>query len=286
MHSLCGGGNAGEMRARCDNRRRAPACDVSLLVRGDPGRRSVGVQLATRAVVTAMLAAVVAVAGYLVGLPLTIAAALLALAFALGWPALVGLPFRAGSSVVIAVGGIGAVVVVHLTAVEPYLRFLPLVFAGAILLSFVNELVRRDGRERLVESVSGTVTGTLVAVASAGWVATGRTPGGEPLVVVGALALAVGSAVVALRLAPWLGAVVTSVAAAAAGALGGAVLPDIDVVPGLVLGLAVGVLVATLHALFDELPALERRWPSVAAVTLPVTVTGTLVYVVGRVLVG
>lgn len=242
-------------------------------------------QLATRAVVTAALAAAVAVAGYLGGLPLTITAALLALAFALGWPSLVGLPFRIGSTVVVAVGGIGAVVVVHLTEDQPYLRFLPVVFAAAILLSFVNELVRRDGRERLVESVSGTVTGTLVAVAAAGWVATGNTPGGEPLVVVGALALAVGSAVVALHLATWLGAVVTSVAAALAGALGGAILPDIDVVPALVLGLAVGVLVATLHVLFDELPSLERAWPSLAAVTLPVTVTGTLVYVIGRVLV-
>ena len=75
-------------------------------------------------------------------------------------------------------------------------------------------------------------------------------------------------------------------AAAAAGALGGLLLPGIDPLAGALLGLAVGVLVATLHALFDQLPSLERRWPSLAAVTLPVTVTGILVYVVGRVLVG
>src|SRR3954471_11816817 len=54
-------------------------------------------QLATRAVVTAVLAAAVAVAGYLGGLPLTIAAAVLAIVFALGWPSLAGLPFVAGS---------------------------------------------------------------------------------------------------------------------------------------------------------------------------------------------
>ena len=169
---------------------------------------------------------------------------------------------------------------------QPYLRDLPVVFAAAILLAFVNELLRRDGRTRLVESVSGTVAGTLVAVAVAGWVAIGRTPGGEPIVVVGALALAVGSAVVALHLRPWVGALVTAGAAAAAGALGGLLLPAIDPLAGALLGLSVGVLVATLHALFDQLPSLERRWPSLAAVTLPVTVTGILVYVVGRVLVG
>jgi hypothetical protein len=243
-------------------------------------------QLATRAVVTAVLAAAVAVAGYLGGLPLTGTAAVLALLFALGWPALAGLPFTPGSATVVALGGIGAVAVVHLTVTQPYLRDLPVVFAAAILLAFVNELLRRDGRTRLVESVSGTVSGTLVAVAVAGWVAIGRTPGGEPIVVVGALALAVGSVVVALHLRPWVGALVTAGAAAGAGALGGLLLPAIDPLAGALLGLSVGVLVATLHALFDQLTSLERRWPSLAAVTLPVTVTGILVYVVGRVLVG
>ena len=243
-------------------------------------------QLATRAVVTAALAAAVAVAGYLGGLPLSIAAAVLAVVFALGWPSLAGLPFVAGSATVVALGGVGAVAVVHLTDTQPFLRYLPVVFAAAILLAFVSELVRRDGRTRLVESVSGTVAGTLVAVAVAGWVAIGKTAGGEPLVVVGALALAVGSAVVALHLTPWIGSVVTAAASAGAGALCGLLLPGIDPLAGLLLGLAVGILVATLHALFDQLPSLARRWPSLAAVTLPVTVTGILVYVVGRVLVG
>ncbi|GEM00401.1 hypothetical protein [Cellulomonas terrae] len=243
-------------------------------------------QLATRAVVTAVLAAAVAVAGYLGGLPLSATAAVLALLFALGWPALAGLPFKPGSAAVVALGGVGAVAVVHLTVTQPYLRDLPVVFAAAILLAFLNELLRRDGRTRLVESVSGTVAGTLVAVAVAGWVAIGRTPGGEPIVVVGALALAVGSVVVALHLQPWVGALAAAGAAAAAGTLGGFLLPAIDPLAGALLGLAVGVLVATLHALFDQLPSLQQRWPSLAAVTLPVTVTGILVYVVGRVLVG
>ncbi|ROS23578.1 hypothetical protein [Cellulomonas sp. PhB150] len=243
-------------------------------------------QLATRAVVTAVLAALVAVAGYVGGMPVTIASGILAVVFAAGWPTLAGLPFPPGSSAVIGLGGLGAVVAVHVTPDQPYLRYLPVVFACSIILAFVSELLRRDGRTRLVESVAGTVTGTLVAVAVAGWVAIGRTPGGEPLVVGGALALAVGSAVVALPLAPWLGALVTAAVSAAAGAGAAAVVPDIDVVAGLLLGLAVGILVATLHVLFDRLPTLEHRLPALAAVTLPVTVTGILVYVVGRVLVG
>ncbi|CAM5784912.1 hypothetical protein [Cellulomonas persica] len=243
-------------------------------------------QLATRAVVTAALAALVAVAGYLGGLPVTVLAALLALAFAVGWPSLANLPFRPGSAAVIAIGGVGGVLAVHSVQDQPYLRYLPVVFATSILLAFVNELLRRGGRERMVESVAGTVTGTLLAVAVAGWVAIGRTPGGEPIVVVGALALAVGSAVVALPLASWRGALVTTAAATAAGVLATLLLPDIDLLAGLVLGAAVGVLVSSLHVLFDALESLARKLPSVAAVVLPVTVTGILVYVVGRVLVG
>ncbi|MBO9555280.1 hypothetical protein [Cellulomonas sp.] len=241
-------------------------------------------QLATRAVVTAALAALVAVAGYVGGIYVAGAAGLLALVFAIGWPSLAGLPFRPGSTVVVALGGLGAVAVVHYAADEPYLRDLPVVLAGAIVLAFINELLRRDGRPRLVESVSGTVAGTAVAVAVTGWVASGRSAGGESLVVTGATALAVGSAVVALTLAPLLGAVVTTLAATAAGALAGALLPEMGVVPGAALGFSVGVLVAALHALFDRLPALSRKTAALAAVTLPVTVTGTLVYVVGRVL--
>ena len=243
-------------------------------------------QLATRAVVTAALAAIVAVAGYVGGLAVTLAAAALALAVAVGWPALASLPFKPGSSAVIGLGGVGAVLAVHTVPDQPYLRDLPVVFATAMLLAFINELLRRDGRQRLLESVAGTITGTLLAVAAAGWVAISRTPGGEPLVVAGALALAVGSAVVALPLHGWLGSIATTAAAGGAGALVGAVLAGVDTLAGLILGFAVGVLVSSLHVLFDRLPSLERRLPAVAAVALPVTVTGILVYVVGRVLVG
>jgi hypothetical protein len=70
--------------------------------------------------------------------------------------------------------------------------------------------------------------------------------------------------------------VLVQVAAAAAGALGGLLLPGIDLVAGALLGLAVGVLVATLHALFDQLPSLRRRWPALAAVTLPVTAVASV----------
>ena len=185
---------------------------------------------------------------------------------------------------VVALGGLGSVAAVTFTAEQPYLQHMALVFAGAVVLAFVNELLRRGGRLRLVESVSGTVTGTVLAVCVTGWVATARLTGGEELVVAGAVALALGSGVVALRGRTWLVYLVTVGAATAGGTLVAWALPAVQLVAGAVLGLGIGVLVTAMHALFDRLPALARRLPGVAVAVLPVTVSGVLVYVAGRVL--
>ncbi|WHP19332.1 hypothetical protein P9841_09695 [Cellulomonas sp. ES6] len=251
-------------------------------------------QASNRAVTTAVLATLVAVAGVLGdvslagrdGVVLAGLVVVLVLALAAGLPYLAGLPARVGSSVVIGLAGVGAVVAVHLTRTEPLLGDLPAVFAGAVLAAFVAELARRDGRERLVESVAGTVTGALVAVCAAGWLAAERTAAGDAVVVTGAVALAVGSALTALPLRGWTGAGVSLGGAVAGALVAGAALPAVGLLPGALVGVAVGVLVSAADALLDRLPALEHRLAGWAAAVLPVAVTGILVYVVGRVLVG
>ncbi|MCC2336435.1 hypothetical protein [Cellulomonas wangsupingiae] len=240
----------------------------------------------TRSVLTAVLAAVVAVAGYVGVLPLAVVSAVLVVLLAAGWPALAGLPFTPGAVAVVALGGLGSVVAVTFTAEQPYLQHMALVFAGAVVLAFVNELLRRDGRLRMVESVSGTVAGTVLAVCVTGWVATARLEGGAELVVAGAVALALGSAVVALRARRWLVYLITVAAATGGGTLVGWLLPAVELVAGCALGVGIGLLVAALDALFDRFPALARRLPSIAVTVVPVTVSGLLVYVAGRVLAG
>ncbi|MBB5472624.1 hypothetical protein HNR08_001360 [Cellulomonas hominis] len=243
---------------------------------------------------TAVLATLVAVAGVLGdvslagrdGVVLAALLAVLAVVFALGLPRVAALPARIGSSVVIGLAGVAAVVVAHLTASEPLLGDVPVVFALSVLAAFVAELARRDGRERLVESVAGTVAGALVAVCAAGWLAAERTAAGDAVVVTGAVALAVGSALTALPLRGWAAAGAALGASTAAGLVAGAALPAVGLLPGGLLGFGVGVLVAAADALFDRLPALEHRLAGWAVAVLPVAVTGILVYVVGRVLVG
>lgn len=251
-------------------------------------------QASNRAVITAVLAALVAAAGVLgdvtvAGRGQSVLAgllAVLALVFAVGWPVVAGLPNRIGSTVVVALGGGAAAATVYLTRSEPLLGDVPVVFAMVVLLAFGAELLRRDGRDRLVESVSGTVAGALVPVCAAGWLAAARTGAGDELVVLGAGALAVGSAVSALSMTGWLRAMVTMVVTCGAGAGVGTVLDGVGLRSGVLLGLAVGVLVAAASELFTRLPALDKRAAGWAVAVLPVAVTGILVYVVGRVLIG
>lgn len=251
-------------------------------------------QASNRAVTTAVLATLVAVAGVLGdvsvagrdGVVLAALLVVLSVVLALGWPVVAGLPSRVGSGVVIGLTGAAAVVVVHVTTGEPLLGDLPVVFAGAVLAAFVAELARRDGRVRLVESVAGTVAGALAPVCAAGWLAAERTGAGDAVVVTGAVALAVASALSALPLRGWAGVGTTVGSAAAAGVVAGAALPVVGLLSGALLGAVVGVLVAAADALFDRLPALEHRLAGWAVAVLPVAVTGILVYVVGRVLVG
>ena len=247
----------------------------------------------TRAVITAVLAALVAATAFGQDLPalaqygripVVVAAAVLALLIAVGWPLLLGLPNLIGSSAVIALGGIGAVITVTATRGQPFLRELPVVVALGILLCFVNELARQDGRTRLVDSVAGSVTGLLVATAAAGWVGAVRAPDGTALVVSGAVALAVAAAVSAVPLGGMLGPLVTSGGAVVAGAAVGAVMPELGLAAGAMLGLGTGILVSALHVMFDRVRALKSRLASMTVIVLPVALSGIVVYVVGRVL--
>ena len=86
-------------------------------------------------------------------------------------------------------------------------------------------------------------------------------------------------------MARWLSAVTTVLAAAGVGALVSIPLASFSPAVGALLGGAVGVLVAAMDALFDGMPELRRRMPALAAIALPVCVTGMVLYVVGRVLV-
>lgn len=234
----------------------------------------------TRAVVTAALAALVAVAAYLGEVPLVAVSAVLALVFAAGWPSLVELPWPAGAAVVLAVVGLGAVAAV---LGDDGLAFLPFVAAGGLVLSFVREMLRRDGRAHLVESLCGTVGGVFIVMCASGWVA---VYSGEGVVVCAAATLAVASAVAAaLPWRGWANVGLTVGAAVGVGSALGGILPHVNLAQGLWLGATAGVVTASLHVMFERLPSARTRTGGLSAALVPVLVGGMLVHVVASIVV-
>ncbi|SED51158.1 hypothetical protein [Ruania alba] len=238
---------------------------------------------AFRAVVTAVAAAGIGITAFgdrplLVG---TIAG--IVTVFAVGWPTLLGLPARRGAVAVLlltAAAGLTALLVWE------DLLYVAVALGLGVVGAFVHEMLRRDGRPRLVESVSGVVTGAVVVASAAGWLAVGSGPVAVALLLVGAVTLTAGSACTALPIPGWLGSATTIVIAAAAGLLVGSLIEAVGLLAGGLIGLSAGVLIAAVHALFGQFPASGRPTAALAAAMLPVAVSGVPVYVLGRVLLG
>ncbi|MFC4556247.1 hypothetical protein [Georgenia faecalis] len=235
----------------------------------------------TRGVVTAVLSALLALAGAFAGEALLVLVTPLALVFAAGWPRLTGLPAPRGAGVVIAAIAVAAIATVELTGT---MGDVAVVVALSVIAAFVHEMLRRDGRPRLVESISGVVAGGVVVASSTGWLALAGSPLAPALVVTAAAALAVAAACTALPVSDTLSATAATLLAGVTGLVTGYLIDDVGVVVGLAAGLAAGILTSATHVLFDRFPSSGRLLPALAAAVLPLLVAGTPVYILARLL--
>lgn len=217
-------------------------------------------------------------------------AAILAVAvafFAAGWPRLLGIPAQRGASTVIALSGFGALVIAVTTH---QFRLLPIVLAAGVVASFVHQMLRTDGRPRLVESVSATVTGVIVVTLGAGWVTVvtryGETdalnhPLPMAMILVGACSLT-GATIGSIVFPRAVSAYFATLLATGIGTGVGWIFPSVGWLPGLITGFSVGVLYTGMHILFGMFPASRRVRPAIAAALLPVLASGIVVYIVAR----
>lgn len=238
--------------------------------------------LSTRAIMTAVIATVLAGAALMEVRATTAALVAVVLIFAWGWPRLVALPAVLGSSVVVAVSGVGAIAAVYKSMTEPWLRSVPLVLAMGIFLAFVNELARPDDRRRAVDSLMGTVTGVVLAVVSAGWLAADRSEHGSKVVVVTGIAIAVASVVAAIPVYGWSSFSLTVFAGLVGAVALGRFVVDVRTLATLAVGLVAGLVVASVHMLFVRLNTLRFASGSLAVVVIPIAVAGPAVYAIAR----
>jgi hypothetical protein len=235
------------------------------------------------AAVAAALAAAVALAA-----PAPAAVLLVAVALAQGllvsrWCTALGVPGHVGAAVLAGVAALSADVLVVARDETRPLAPAAAVLGVALPAALLHQLVRRDGRPRVVGSLVATTSLAAVAVLGTGHLGAQLSRGGAALVVV---------AVVAAGAVTVLHAVALPMPAAARLAVGPAVAVALGVVVGLLtdLGAATAALVAVGCAvtamvgvtLAGRVPHPE---PFVSA-ALPLVLVGPVGFVLGRLLVG
>lgn len=230
-------------------------------------------------------AGLVAAAGFAGEPVLAGSVALIVLVIALGWGALLRLPHPRGTAVLVALTGLAAVVL----ALNPPVPSRPLagfagLIAGGVLAAFVHELIRRDGRPRLVASVTGTLCGQVVVVLAAGWLLLPGTRVSTGGVVVAAVAVAVTRVVAAVPSPPRITGWVSFAVGAAAAALASALVDSTQVLPAVLMGVAVAGVTAALERLLAGLPDSRRGLGLYAAASVPVAAGGTVAYAAVRLL--
>lgn len=236
------------------------------------------------ALATLALAALIAVAGYTSALVLLAAAVgLSVLLLALGWGGLLDLPAPRGSAVAVVLTGWGAAALgIGATDMTRPLAPFAALLALSVLIAFGHELVRRDGRPDLVESVTGTLSGQALALLGGGWVLLPTTR-----LALAALVTAL-AATAATRLAalvpvpePFAGWAAL-VAGLAVGAIAGLLLDPARISSLLLVSAVVAAVVAGLDRLI--LPLARDRGASavLAAGAAPLLAVGTAAYAVAR----
>ena len=114
---------------------------------------------------TMAFAALVALTGYASPQFVALAVALGGLVLAWGWPLLLSLPSPRGTSAVLAIGTVLMTGTALATRDEPYLQWMPAALAVSVIVGFLHQLLRRDGRPRLTESLAATTSGLAIIAA-------------------------------------------------------------------------------------------------------------------------
>ncbi|HMM96572.1 hypothetical protein [Phycicoccus sp.] len=117
------------------------------------------------------------------------------LVLAWGWPRLLGSSSRFGSALAIGVAGVLAPAAGAATTDEPWLRLVPVALAVALGVMFVHQIVRRDGRPRLTESIGVTGFGIGLVAVGTTWLPLARSARPTDLATAALVAVAVGALV-------------------------------------------------------------------------------------------
>jgi hypothetical protein len=241
------------------------------------------------AAVTVVLAALLVLA--VLADPVVLAAGLAwaGIVVAWGWPALLGSSSRVGSSLAIGVPAVLAPAVAAVPPDEPYLRLVPVAMVIGLAIMFIHQMVRRDGRPRLTESVAVTSFGLAVIAVGTTWMPLARTHRATEVAVVGFVAIAASApadlAAAVDRLRPWM--LPIAMALGGAGALvAAAIIGAPDTGPAALVGLLCAAVAHSTRRVLSVLPAIASVRAQLSSAAATVLMPGVVAYGLALVLVG
>lgn len=216
-----------------------------------------------------------------VGAPFALGLAVLAAGFVLawGWAGALGLPSPYGTATVLA---IGSVVLVNVVTADGTTRltWMPAALGASVLITFAHQLLRRDGRPRLVESVAATLLGLAIIASGALLVPLALSSGTARIALAAMVAAAVAAVVELGGRWPELRAWTVPAALVAAGLA--AVLTGIGSHQSwttfLLIGMAVAAVGLALRAVLSVAPTMAQARPRLVSAIASVLATGGVVY--------
>jgi hypothetical protein len=277
------GATVGETRAERRARREAGVLSAPVL----PALATVRRPFMTAA--TVVLAALLVLA--VLADPVVLAAGLAwaGIVVAWGWPALLGSSSRFGSSLAIGVAAVLAPAAAAVPPDEPYLRYVPVALVIGLAFMFVHQIVRRDGRPRLTESVAVTSLGLAVVALGTTWMPLARSQGATDVAVVGLVAIGA-SSVADLgagwdRVRPWM--LPLAMLLGGAGALAaGSLLDGPDTGPAALVGFLTAAVGHATRRMLSVLPAIASPRAQLSSAAASLLVPGVIAYGLALVVVG
>jgi len=240
-------------------------------------------------VATVVLAALLVLA--LLADPVLLAAGLAwaGIVVAWGWPALLGSSSRFGSSLAIGVTAVLAPASAAATSDAPYLRLVPVALVIGLAVMFGHQMVRRDGRPRLTESIGITSLGLAVVALGTTWMPLSRTDRASDIALIGFVSIAVASladlAAGFEKVRPWmlpLAMLLGGVAAIAAAAVIGAPAAG----PAALVGFLCAAVSHATRRMLSVLPAVSSMRGQLSMAAASLLVPGVVAYGLALALVG
>ena len=240
-------------------------------------------------VATIVLAALLVLA--LLADPVLLAAGLAwaGIVVAWGWPALLGSSSRFGSSLAIGVTGVLAPVAAAATTDEPYLRLVPVALLVGLTIMFGHQMVRRDGRPRLTESIGITSLGLAVVALGTTWLPLSRTDRASDIAVVGFASIAVASLADLVagfrKVRPWMLPLAMLLGGAGA-VVAAAVLGAPEVGPAALVGFLCAAVSHCTRRMLSVLPAVTSVRGQLSTAAASLLVPGVVAYGLALAIVG